>query len=360
MPIPPDLYAQNAGFLEEVRRRREEQEQRAQQLGFVAAANHYQGLDVRPNAGVNYVEPPAPGDPPGAPPGCTCRQCQLWRTEHGYAPLQTEQHTMTSDNRDLDWVNRESYRQRKRKMPLWKNEYFWRVNENRHCYHFVHVSEADPTLLCYTENKDKGERDIQTSIKPGRYLTRYFKNVLTAKEIAFYATWQVAGARPKSELSELELKFALTPDEIANVYDRGPLSCMDSRHYHNKDNPVRLYGAGDLAIAYLEGTPPMRSSVHNVLARCLVWPDKKVASRVYPTTAKWQPDGWPSPLASEDAHWALRDKLKEQGYLFPEEGGSFEGAKLLTRSKAGTYDFPYLDGGYKLKNASPYIVMWKP
>ncbi len=39
-------------------------------------------------------------------------------------------------------------------------------------YHYAHVSMADKTKLAYTENSEKGQRDIQTQIKPGAYLTK--------------------------------------------------------------------------------------------------------------------------------------------------------------------------------------------
>src|SRR4051812_29879093 len=92
-----------------------------------------------------------------------------------------------------EWRYRESGRQYARKMPVWINETWFR-NDFRDNgatrYHYLHVSANDPKLLAYTADADKGRRNIQTPIKPGKYLAKYFSKVLSAKQIKYYATWQ--------------------------------------------------------------------------------------------------------------------------------------------------------------------------
>jgi hypothetical protein len=53
--------------------------------------------------------------------------------------------------------------------------------------HFVHVSTHDPRMIAYTETADKGRRDIQTRVKPGKYLKRYFGDMLSDDQIREWA-----------------------------------------------------------------------------------------------------------------------------------------------------------------------------
>lgn len=251
----------------------------------------------------------------------------------------------------MDWRDRERERQKTRTMPIWQNEPFWQTYAERHAEHFVHLSETQPPMLAYTVDADKGERDRQTIIRAGRYLTRYFSDVLTAKQIAYYAAWQTNGAKPKGESGDAEIQFATTAEEIFDVYKRGPRSCMDACHFDDPEtSPVKVYAAGDLAIAYLEGEAPPNRPGYTVLARCLVWPEKKVAGRVYPTEGCWRDDGYFTDGAHMAPHYALQQKLKDAGYRFLSEGeGSFDGARLLKiEADEGdeTYLMPYLDGDY--------------
>lgn len=292
--------------------------------------------------------------------GCTCHQCRMIRER-----AQTQEPPTPAEPNMPDWMHREIERQKTRVMPIWINERFWRGN---HIFqHFAHVSEKDPEMLAYTSSGSNGARDIQTPMKPGRYLTKYFEGVLNAKEIAFYASWQATGNRPESKLSGLEVLFARTPDEIADVYARGPSSCMDWRSYTRPRNPVRVYGAGDLAIAYLQSDPPPNAArTRDVVARCLVWPEKLVAGRVYPTPGRAADDGYFVAADQEDANYTLKGKLKGLGYHFPEEGARFNGARLLKlphtdKAKAveGCILLPYLDGGYRPRDDGEFWVMVK-
>src|ERR1700680_3312611 len=43
--------------------------------------------------------------------------------------------------------------------------------------HFPHVSMSNKSMLAYTESSEKGARDIQTQMKPGAYLAKFFSSV---------------------------------------------------------------------------------------------------------------------------------------------------------------------------------------
>jgi len=175
--------------------------------------------------------------------------------------------------------------------------------------HFAHVSLGDPCQVAYVSPGD-GPNDHITVTTPGRYLARYFPD-LDSAEISRWAT--------KLDV-ECELKFALTPDEIEHVYTNGPNSCMShsADAFNSSCHPTRIYGAGDLAIAYLE-----RNS--RIIARALCWPEKKFYGRMYGDTNR------------------LGDRLNGEGYT---STGTFNGARMLKIEESGTYIMPYLDHDY--------------
>ena len=89
--------------------------------------------------------------------------------------------------------------------------------------------------------------------------------------------------------------------------------------YYAERNPAGQYGAGDLAIAYLENEDGY------VIARTLVWPDKKIYARIY---------------GDEDENLAIA--LASQGYLYDSLG--FTGARLLKEWGEGEFEDEYCEG----------------
>ena len=190
-------------------------------------------------------------------------------------------------------------------------------------HHFPHVSMSDKNMLAYTENAEKGVKDIQTQIKPGAYLTKYFGSVLSNDDIkALVNDWQ-------RRYSDAELCFARDPDEIVEIYRTGPRSCMsgDAEGYGTRVkgrylHPCEVYGqpASDITMAYIKGKG-------GVSARCMIWEEKKTYSRIYG-------DGT-----------LLQRELQALGYSQKAYGAHFDGAKLakipLTKNR---FLMPYLDG----------------
>jgi hypothetical protein len=204
--------------------------------------------------------------------------------------------------------------------------------------HFPHVSMSNKSMLAYTESSEKGAKDVQTQIKPGAYLSKYFSYVLSPDEIAdLVRDWQCRYA-------DCELKYARTPADIVRIYQNGPRSCMsgaaDEYSTHVKGgylHPCEVYGQseafhGDLTMAYLEGK-------NGISARCLVWEEKKQFGRIYGDST------------------LLYRELQALGYT----QGVFNGARIA-KIKVGTakhqaFLMPYIDGwSYVMEQPDHFVL----
>lgn len=191
-------------------------------------------------------------------------------------------------------------------MP-WEGTSWWEDAKSITRHHYPHPSRSEPGMIAYTESDEKGMDNKQTQIKPGRYLEKYLNNVIVAR-------W---GMSIKALATEFEktykprvVHFAVTEDEIQNVYERGPSSCMSSVEHRRKYGwgyPVpgkwpldmhacRVY-AGDLQVAYITHSD---NPTGRIEGRSLVWPAKKTFSRPYGAEAQMRQAltlaGWmPSP-----------------------------------------------------------------
>jgi hypothetical protein len=101
---------------------------------------------------------------------------------------------------------------------------------------FPHVAKKDPSKIAFTESAEKGMRDIQTVIAPGRYLERFYAEIITAELIRDLARDYV------TRLITPEFKIARMSDEIVYVYQHGPDSCMSKslHEYESKEHPVSV------------------------------------------------------------------------------------------------------------------------
>ena len=249
------------------------------------------------------------------------------------------------------WQHRESERFETGyyKPPVWHTESWWLTRSVDTVQHYTHTSRSNPAMLAYTPDADKGERDIQTQIKPGRYLARFFPH-LTDKQRAFFATWQTTGAQDLFATAEdadpYALAFASTADDVVRVYTRGPSSCMDGRHFPNdSDNPTRVYAAGDLAIAYLT-----RKTDGKIIGRAVCWPARYVVGRVYPTPDAYYQDGYASHAEAQAIYDTLLHRMRAAGYrsTYESHDVTLAGAKLakIRASDSDCWLMPYLDQGY--------------
>ena len=248
-----------------------------------------------------------------------------------------------------------------RTMPVWWSQPWWNTPEALKVRgdHYVHQSVSDRTLLAYTQDNRKGSLDIQTPIKPGRYLARFFGDILSPMEIAKMAAWQTTGTY-ETDYNNPEvypLAFAYEPEAIVEVYKDGPASCMshDECDYRaGGEHPTMIYGAGDLAIAYLR-----HHETGKIVARALTWPAKKFCGRIYPTPHCWEQDGFESMEASEACQQALEARLRDDGYGFiSTDSRGFNGARLIRHElDVDHVVMPYLDNSYGFNDEGDHLVM---
>lgn len=173
----------------------------------------------------------------------------------------------------------------------WQNEQW-----AKHKEHFVHVSRETADLLAYTQTPEKGERDLKTQIKPGKYLEKFYGTVLTRYNIADWA----ARYRAMFDATTV-LHFAESGDEAMQAYKEvGSCMSFNGGGHSGKWHPALAYGNPDPAfvtVAYLK-----RGNA--ITARVLCnRQTKKYYERVYgdavTLTAKLNALGWtesPQPL----------------------------------------------------------------
>jgi hypothetical protein len=199
-------------------------------------------------------------------------------------------------------------------------------DDNRH--HFAHVSNKTPGTIAFTASAEKGAADIQTVMRPGRYLTQFYGHVLSAASIKILANQFIAAH------GEIELKFATTADEIEQVYTEGPRSCMshDSSSFESNEHPARVYAAGDIACAYLVA----KDEQTHITARALCWPEKKLYGRTY----------------GDDK---ITSMLDAAGYTYSES--ALVGARMLKIEQDGGYVVPYVDNVYRARVSGKYLII---
>lgn len=188
--------------------------------------------------------------------------------------------------------------------------------------HFLHLSSTKKGMLAYTESPDKGERDLQTPIKPGAYAKRFYPH-LDEKEV---------GRLSALVSCDGQLMFADTAEEMRRVYMRGPDSCMSGSFGELPCHPAEVYAAGDLAVAYLEDDD------NRIIARCVVWPEKKLFTRAYGDIEK------------------IVSQLEAAGF----KRGNHFGARIRHVEYGDCFVLPYIDECHsKCGDPACLCVTWK-
>jgi hypothetical protein len=198
--------------------------------------------------------------------------------------------------------------------------------------HLPAPSETVPGLLSYYQSPEKRARNIRTPIKPGKYLKKFFADVLSEEQIHELALmWSNAYSLRKLNVTQ-------DADEIEQVY-RGAYngSCMHfgNGEFSGPEHPARVYAGPDLGIAYI-------GDAEKADARCLVWPEKKI---FYP---KWYGDGP-----------RLEAALLADGWKAADED-AFQGARLR-RIPVDEYEerfvAPYVDVSERLRDDGEYLII---
>lgn len=229
-----------------------------------------------------------------------------------FSPQEHEIVFLLSDEEDCAWRAREERRfQRGEYRPTpWKES-------DAYPDHFAHLSLDDATKIAYTKDAEHGVADRQTVVRIGRYLEMFYKDRLSAEQIADYIS--SCGAE------HYQLKIVTSAADIREVYQGGPSSCMGGKgggqQFADWDtHPVEVYGDSDLACAYY-------GKQSHVSARAIVWPANKTYSTIYGDIA------------------TLRKMLEDAGYTY----GGVHGAKIRAipyngKRHTSTYYMPYIDG----------------
>lgn len=148
----------------------------------------------------------------------------------------------------------------RRRRPVWHQSLWYKAAKAHHTLH-PYVAQKSDTLggIAVAETYARLYAERFTVMKPGRYLTRYFGNVLTEHDIKHWAQKQIGDS------GGAVVYFAKTADEIVWVYENSPRSCM-------KMNRDERYIAEDLD----ESTHPVRAYAHpeNHLAVAFIMSDK--------------------------------------------------------------------------------------
>lgn len=217
------------------------------------------------------------------------------------------------------------------KRPLWHSEP-WVPGDA--LLRLPHMSTQEAGMVAWYDSFEKFKTDTLTRARPGRFLTKFYSDVLSEKDIKYWAERQAMLTSARDTLRFIEND---DPDGWEWVYEHGEgfTSCMtydrESRYLHSKlygeNHPVRAYARKDngLRLAYL-GTPKDVEG-GKVYARAIVRDDEHAKGyiRIY----------------GDDR---IKHYLKEAGYGC---STSLEGVELNKRllEGGGRIICPYLDSG---------------
>lgn len=211
----------------------------------------------------------------------------------------------------------------------WNGNSIFSDNLDRWIESFPIPSKKVPGLVAYFQDADKRARDIQTPIKPGKYLKKFFGDLLSEETIQALALEWTNAYSPRT------LNVTQDADEIERIY-RGKYngSCMHFRHgdHSGDEHPARVYAGPDLGIAYI-------GDIDSADGRCLVWPDKKIYF------GKFYGD-----------YHRLEASLIAAGYSEGEEE-EFSGARLQRIPYGSSFVLPYIDTHESVRDNGTWLIL---
>ena len=184
-------------------------------------------------------------------------------------------------------------------------------------------SNKFPGLVAYYQTPQKRAEGVLTPIKPGKFLKKFFGDVLTEEQI------QDLGMKWIEWSSPPELKWTQDADEIEAIYSNGPSSCMgkDAAYFSTGGiHPARVYAGPDLGVAWL-------GDQKDATARAVVWPEKKIYNTVY-----------------GDYH-RLKMAFAAQGWV----EGDLDGARVQRIRFRSGFVMPYVDGCSSAADEDDYL-----
>lgn len=222
------------------------------------------------------------------------------------------------------------------RVPVWNNEH-WFYDSPYYYAHQCHQSEKDPTMVAYNQNLDKLARNIQTAIKPGRYLQQFFGDVLSQDQIKYWAERQGTTAESRYTLHVLN-NNEWQGDKVGlqKVWKEMYSRCLVDYSCMRGFSAPRVYGLPGnhlgLAVWTRKGDPnPFENEDTPVYGRAIVRFDEIGFNRVFP-------------FANHDAEMhesALQTWLKSAG--FPHTG-TLEDIYIDYQESDSSVVCPYIDG----------------
>jgi hypothetical protein len=177
--------------------------------------------------------------------------------------------------------------------------------------HYPHAALEKPGWIAYTKNAEDGSKDKQSLLRPGAYLNRYFEKVLFD-----YGISQAGLVESFMKMyGPIDIKFATTADEMVSVYDFLH-TCLYGRDWPKGIHPVTVYAGHDLQVAYIGDL-----NTGKISARSIVWPAKKLHSRVYGDIARLQSGlerlgyKWGAPIGAKIKRIQLRPPKMMDGEI---------------------------------------------
>ncbi|MFB2553931.1 hypothetical protein [Ensifer soli] len=211
----------------------------------------------------------------------------------------------------------------------WLRHNWFRANFRRWVELLPVPSKTQPGRLAYYTSSAKRAARRETPIKAGRWLQKYFGDILTQEQIKEHALEWEAACGP------VDVHITQDADEIEAVYrsnHNGSCMWFGDTSYRGSCHPARVYAGPDLGIAYIGTTDDAKG-------RCLVWREKKIF--FYKTYG----DGD-----------RLKSALVTAGYT---EAGSdaFTGARLQRIPYEDRYVMPYVDTHEAATDDGEFVIL---
>lgn len=228
-------------------------------------------------------------------------------------------------------------------LPTWIDA-DWAINEKTR-FHFTHIKDG---RVFYIKTQEDGKQGYFVSCSLDDYFMDYYR----------YLSFDTRRAATLTQLATMyHIQFAQTEDECAYAYmysrdvkgnnNIARVSCM-AKFTVIESHPCRVYGAGDLSVAYIvspiyTGIDISKLPIDAIVARAVVWEEKGIHGPIY---AK---DGYSRLL--------FGDILKRNDYVRDDD--AFSGACLakIRAEDKNTYLMPYIDMISSCYNKGNYFIL---